>query len=216
MKEKIEKFENENTSIINMEEKDNDSTFSDEKAAEEEGNNFSKRKSRRKNKVKVFFSEFGEWLKNGDIINVAVAFVVGYTFRAIVTSLVSDIVMPLLSTLGGVNLVDLSVVLNYTSAGEPNILRYGSFIQTIVDFLITAFAIFIGLRTFVSVRATMEKSAKVVKEKLEELIKEDNKEKEKAKENIKLKAQIKAKEMKVKDLETELKKEKIVEKKKLK
>lgn len=130
-------------------------------------------------RVKNFFKEFGKFLKQGDVIDLAVAFVVGAAFRAIVSSLVADIIMPLVASIGGVSVVDLSVVLNYSNDGTPNVLNYGAFIQTIIDFIIIAFAIFVALRTLIKMRTMVDKSAKIVKEKIEVLVVKDEKKAEK-------------------------------------
>jgi len=130
-------------------------------------------------RVKNFFKEFGKFLQQGDVIDLAVAFVVGAAFRAIVSSLVADIIMPLVAAIGGVSVADLSVVLNYSADGTPNVLNYGSFIQTIIDFIIIAFAIFVALRTMIKMRTLVDKSAKLVKEKIEVLVVKDEKKAEK-------------------------------------
>ena len=87
------------------------------------------------------WKEFKEFAMRGNIIDLAVAFILGAAFTAIVNSLVNDIFMPLLGILiGGINFSDLSVsVLDVDVA-------YGNFIQEIVTFLLIAFALFMMVK----------------------------------------------------------------------
>jgi large conductance mechanosensitive channel len=87
--------------------------------------------------------EFGEFIQRGSVIDLAVGVIIGGAFGAIVTSLVNDILMPLVGiVLGGVDFSQLSI-----QVGESNIL-YGSFIQAIINFLIIAFVIFLIVRSY--------------------------------------------------------------------
>ena len=89
-------------------------------------------------KMKNFINEFKEFIKRGNVIDLAVAVVIGGAFSSIVNSLVDDILMPLIGILiGGINFSRISVTL-----GEATI-YYGVFIQNIINFLIIAFAIFV-------------------------------------------------------------------------
>lgn len=100
--------------------------------------------------------EFGEFIKRGNVLDLAVAVIIGGAFGAIVTSLVNDIIMPLVGlVLGGVSFEGLYVALDgntYASlaaaqeAGAAT-LNYGLFIQAIINFLIIAFVIFMLIRT---------------------------------------------------------------------
>ncbi|MFZ1342846.1 large-conductance mechanosensitive channel protein MscL [Thiothrix eikelboomii] len=86
-------------------------------------------------------SEFKEFAMRGNVIDLAVGVVIGAAFGKIVTSLVNDIIMPPIGMLlGGVNFSDLSIALD--SAGKV-VIKYGAFLQTVVDFLIIAAAIFL-------------------------------------------------------------------------
>lgn len=100
-----------------------------------------------------FFKEFKEFAMRGNVVDMAVGIVVGAAFGKIVTSFVNDVLMPPIGLLlGGVDFTDLKVVLNQAvvEAGEvvePEVaISYGNFIQTIVDFLIIAFAIFLVIK----------------------------------------------------------------------
>lgn len=98
-----------------------------------------------------FISEFKEFAAKGNVIDLAVGFILGAAFGKIVTSLVNDIIMPPIGMLlGGVNFADLFISLDgksypslaaATAAGAP-IIAYGSFINVIIEFLIIALALF--------------------------------------------------------------------------
>ena len=100
-------------------------------------------------------SEFKDFAVKGNVVDMAVGFIVGGAFKTIVTSLVNDIVMPPVGmAMGGVNFKNLHVVLNdkvyetmdaAVKAGAP-IIRYGAFIQTIIDFVIIALAVFVMVK----------------------------------------------------------------------
>lgn len=107
--------------------------------------------------------EFKEFAMKGNVVDLAVAVIIGGAFGKIVSSFVNDIVMPPLGViLGGVDFKDLSVTLRdaYTSeAGEEMVavvLSYGNFIQNIVDFLIIAFVIFMAIRSMNSMKKKEE------------------------------------------------------------
>ena len=92
-------------------------------------------------------SEFKEFAMKGNVVDMAVGVVIGAAFGKIVSSFVGDIVMPLLGKIvGGVNFSDLAVSLGNSPAGEPVLLKYGSFLQSAFDFLIIAAAIFMALK----------------------------------------------------------------------
>lgn len=92
---------------------------------------------------KQMLKEFKEFALRGNVLDLAVGVIIGAAFGKIVTSLVNDIIMPLIGLLlAGIDFKDLSFTL-----GDATVL-YGSFIQTIVDFLIVAFSIFLFVRFF--------------------------------------------------------------------
>ena len=103
-----------------------------------------------------FSADFKAFISKGNVVDMAVGVVVGGAFNKIVTSLVNDIIMPLISMLvGGASVADWKYVI---TPGKPatettpevveNAIRYGTFIQTTIDFLIIAFTIFVVLRVF--------------------------------------------------------------------
>ncbi|MDR0855843.1 MAG: large conductance mechanosensitive channel protein MscL [Clostridiales bacterium] len=112
-----------------------------------------------KGKLKGFFADFKSFITKGNIIGLAVAVVVGGAFGAIVTSLVNDIIMPLVTlAVGGLAVTDWKWVITeaaYDDAGvlvkAESALRYGNFIQTVINFLIIALCIFLALRIGASI-----------------------------------------------------------------
>ena len=92
--------------------------------------------------------EFKTFAVKGNMVDMAVGIIIGAAFGKIVASLVKDVIMPPLGILiGGVDFSDLTVTLK-EAAGETAAvtLNYGAFIQTVVDFLIVAFAIFVAVK----------------------------------------------------------------------
>ena len=92
---------------------------------------------------KGFLAEFKEFINRGSVMDLAVGVVVGGAFTAIVNSLVSDIITPAIGLiLGGIDFTSLSITVGSAS------LNYGNFIQNIINFLLTAFAVFIFIKAF--------------------------------------------------------------------
>jgi large conductance mechanosensitive channel len=92
-------------------------------------------------------SEFKEFAMKGNVIDLAVGVVIGAAFGKIVASLVSDIIMPPIGlAVGGINFTDLAIKLGLDPTGKPVLLKYGSFGQTVLEFLIVAFALFILIK----------------------------------------------------------------------
>jgi large conductance mechanosensitive channel len=84
----------------------------------------------------------------------AVGVVIGTAFGKIVSSLVGDVVMPVLGKIvGGVNFTDLAIDLGAGPAGGPVLLKYGAFLQSVFDFLIIAAAIFMALKAINKLKA---------------------------------------------------------------
>ncbi len=114
-----------------------------------------------------FASDFKAFIAKGNVVDMAVGVVVGGAFNKIVTSLVNDIIMPLVSLLaGGLNVSDWKWVIRPAETAADgtqiaeNALMYGNFIQTVLDFLIVAFTIFVVLRVFTKLQAAHAESAK--------------------------------------------------------
>lgn len=98
--------------------------------------------------MKNFFKEFKAFISRGNILDMAVGVIIGAAFGKIVTSLVNDIIMPLITwAFGAESLADLSVPLRTDADGVVTLAwNYGNFIQSIIDFLIIAFCIFIIIK----------------------------------------------------------------------
>ncbi|MCE9581614.1 MAG: large-conductance mechanosensitive channel protein MscL [Planctomycetes bacterium] len=87
--------------------------------------------------------EFRQFIMRGNVVDLAVAVIVGAAFGKIVTSFVADIIMPPLGmAMGHVNFTDLAVKLSDGKDGKPVLLKYGNFLQAVFDFTLVAMAIF--------------------------------------------------------------------------
>lgn len=109
------------------------------------------------------FVEFKKFISKGNVVDLAVGVIIGGAFGKIVTSVVNDILMPLIGiVIGGLDFTNLSI-----KVGEANIM-YGAFIQNVIDFLIVAFCIF----CFVKVinRFTKKEEVKAEKKKEEQVV----------------------------------------------
>lgn len=101
--------------------------------------------AKEKKKIKIV-EEFKAFVSRGNVVDMAVGIIVGTAFTAIVTSLVNDVIMPFIGIItGGVNFTDLKYII--TAANEELgiaevAIRYGAFIQKVVDFLIIALVVF--------------------------------------------------------------------------
>ncbi len=107
--------------------------------------------------MKGFFKEFKDFISKGNAIDLAVALVIGTAFNAIIKSLVNDILMPLLGLVVNSDISKLYAVLRGTAiydsvsgavvlSENAVLLYYGSFLQTILNFVIIAFSIFIAIK----------------------------------------------------------------------
>ena len=95
-----------------------------------------------------FVKEFREFAVKGNVVDLAVGIVIGAAFGKIVSSFVSDVITPPLGYLiGGVDFTKLAVTLPALQQGKEDVtIRYGVFLQTIFDFMIVAFAIFVAVK----------------------------------------------------------------------
>ena len=118
--------------------------------------------------MKKFFNEFKAFIAKGNVIDMATAVIIGAAFNKIITSLVNDVIMPLISLLvGGLDVTDWKWVISPEVLDEAgvvvtaeNALRYGVFIQTVIDFLIVAFCIFLALKVVLTFKGTFDKLKK--------------------------------------------------------
>lgn len=95
-------------------------------------------------KKKGFVAEFKEFISRGNVVDLAVGVIIGSAFTAIVTSLVNDIVMPVIGALfGGIDFTSLRLVIREAAEGvEEASINYGNFIQCVVNFLLISLVIF--------------------------------------------------------------------------
>ncbi|TWW01829.1 large conductance mechanosensitive channel protein MscL [Chitinophaga pinensis] len=117
-----------------------------------------------------FFKEFKEFATRGNVMDLAVGVIIGGAFQKIVTSLVDNIFMPILGIVtGGINFKDKFYLLNTSKgtdfpslekakeAGAP-VFAYGAFIQSIIDFVLIAFCIFLLVKFMNSMRKKKEEA----------------------------------------------------------
>ena len=105
--------------------------------------------------------EFKAFASRGNVIDMAVGIIIGAAFGKIVSSFVGDVIMPPIGLiLGGVDFSDLAVTLKAAEGDIPAVvIAYGKFIQTIIDFLIISFAIFMGLKAINTLKKKQEEEA---------------------------------------------------------
>lgn len=139
--------------------------------------------------MKKFFEEFKNFIAKGNVIDMATAVIIGAAFNKIITSLVNDVIMPLISVVvGGLDVTDWKWVISPevlnadgTVATAETALKYGMFIQTVIDFLIVAFCIFAALKIVLSLKTKMESLRKkqeeeAIEEAVEEVVAEPSNE----------------------------------------
>lgn len=110
--------------------------------------------------MKKMWQEFKEFAFKGNVVDMAVGVIIGGAFGKIVTSLVSDILMPILGALtGGINFTDMKLVIGNAvlENGEPAAIAYGSFIQNVIDFLIMAMCIFLMVKVLNKITSSLKK-----------------------------------------------------------
>lgn len=114
--------------------------------------------------MKKFLSEFKEFAMKGNVVDMAVGVVIGAAFGKIVSSLVNDIIMPLVGVAtGGMNFTDYKLVIQQAVMDGQEVIKpevsmnWGAWVQTIVDFLIVAFCIFVMIKFINNMRKRMEK-----------------------------------------------------------
>ena len=103
--------------------------------------------------MKKFLSEFKEFAMKGNVVDMAVGVISGAAFGKIVTSLVNDVIMPVIGVLtGGVNFSDKKWIIQQAVADGETIVTpevavtWGAFVQTVIDFIIIAFCIFVAIK----------------------------------------------------------------------
>lgn len=109
-------------------------------------------------KQKKFWSEFKEFAMRGNVMDLAVGVIIGGAFQKIVSSLVADVISPLLGLFGGINFEN-----KILQIGDVQ-LKYGAFITTVIDFLIMAFIIFLMIKLINKVTAIGKKKEEEIQE----------------------------------------------------
>jgi large conductance mechanosensitive channel len=109
--------------------------------------------------------EFREFAIKGNVVDMAVGIIIGAAFGKIVSSLVADVIMPPIGVLlGGVDFSDLTLTLKSAVANAPAVtLKYGVFIQTVIDFLIVAVAVFMLVKAINTLKRKEEAAPAPVK-----------------------------------------------------
>lgn len=92
-------------------------------------------------------AEFKEFAMKGNVVDMAVGVIIGAAFGKIVSALVENVIMPPLGlALSGANFMDAAATIGIAADGKPILLKYGAFLQTIIDFVIIAFVLFLAIK----------------------------------------------------------------------
>ena len=112
-------------------------------------------------KVKKFAEEFKKFISKGNVLDLAVGVIIGGAFSKIITSIVDDIIMPLIGIIiGGINFKDATITVGNA------VVKYGNFLQNVIDFLIVAFCIFIFVKLINKLTKKEEKAKEPTKEEV--------------------------------------------------
>ena len=117
--------------------------------------------------MKKFFAEFKEFISRGNVMDMAIGVIIATAFGKITTSLVNDVFMPLIGWLiGGIDLAQLDITLSpavLDEAGavikEPVVIGIGTFLTTVIDFILVAFVVFLIVKAFNAAKSRLEKPA---------------------------------------------------------
>jgi len=131
--------------------------------------------------MKKFFQEFGAFIAKGNALDLAVGIVIGTAFNKIISSLVKDIIMPVISLIGSKDVTEWVWVLRgtrdwdvangvYVLSEDAVLLTYGNFFQAIIDFLIIAFAVFLAVKVITALTKKLDAAKKVIAAKVEKSI----------------------------------------------
>lgn len=122
--------------------------------------------------MKKFFTEFKLFIKKGNVVDLAIAFIMGAAFKEIITSLVKDIITPVFSLiLGEDGFENYKYVIreaNFDAGITENAIYYGQFIQSIIDFLIVAFVIFFVIHVITRIKNKMNEEELLLQKALDE------------------------------------------------
>ena len=117
--------------------------------------------------MKKFFNEFKEFISKGNVMDMAIGVIIATAFGKITTSLVNDVFMPLIGMLiGGIDLGTLYITLSPAVVDEAGavvkeavVVGIGTFLTTVIDFILVAFVVFLVVKAFNSAKAKLEKPA---------------------------------------------------------
>ncbi len=135
--------------------------------------------------MRKFFKEFKAFISKGNVFDLAVGMIIATAFNKIVSSMVNDLLMPLITWLtGAASIADLSIVLRVAEDGTKLTWKYGNFLQTVIDFLIIALSVFIMVKLVTASRkkfdaigdfieANSKKENKIIRKKLRKKAKEE-------------------------------------------
>ena len=118
-----------------------------------------------KKKSSGFIGEFKKFITRGNVMDMAVGVIVGGAFTSIVTSLNKDVLTPLLGLIGGMDFSYLTLTLG--KGEDAPVLMYGNFITAVINFIITAFVIFLLIKSINAINDRLSKKEEVVSEPTE-------------------------------------------------
>lgn len=126
--------------------------------------------------MKKFFGEFKTFITKGNVMDLAVAFIIGAAFKSIISSLVNDILTPIISLVVGEqgfgNYKYVITEANETLGIAENAITYGNFIQNIFDFLVIALVVFLIIKVVNRISAAAEKAKNETVEVVVEVVEE--------------------------------------------
>ena len=117
-------------------------------------------------KIKATLQEFKDFMMQGNILDMAIGIVVGNAFKAIVNSLVADIIMPLIGIIGGKTVAEWAFTVN------GSVIKYGAFLQNVIDFIIIGASMFVVIKTM-TVLSSIRKKKEAEEAAVEEAKKSD-------------------------------------------
>ena len=117
--------------------------------------------------MKKFFKEFKAFISKGNVFDMAVGLIIATAFNKIVSSMVNDMIMPLVTwATGAASLAELSIPLRYAADGTVSLAwHYGNFIQTVIDFLIIALSVFIMVKIVTNSRKKFQELGEATQNK---------------------------------------------------
>lgn len=103
--------------------------------------------------------DFKKFALRGNVVDMAVGIIIGAAFGKIVSSFVKDVIMPPIGmATGGVDFADLAKKIGETADGEPILIAYGQFFNSVIDFIIVAFAIFMAVKVMNNLKKKEEEA----------------------------------------------------------